>query len=79
MPFFRNAAGEIVLTMSEGDFELLLMALGYATGVVSMKKEPYGWLIGLVNRINENNPNFRPYQIPEETEEETHEQSKKDS
>lgn len=55
------------------------MALGYATGVVSMKKEPYGWLIGLVNRINENNPNFRPYQIPEETEEETHEQSKKDS
>ena len=48
--------------ISRDDFELLLLALGMATG--SVQDTPMRRLLfELANRINEGNPNWTPYEI----------------
>lgn len=52
----------VVITLSDEDFDLLLMMMGYVTG---MEKDDdlRKLFVGLVNRVNEGNPDFVPYKI----------------
>lgn len=54
------------ITLSQEDFDTLLLALGMATGLCfrgGQERMAYG-VIQLTNRINVGNPHFRPYEIP---------------
>jgi len=58
----------ITLEMSRDDYEGLLLMLGFAAGAASRKGElhTYWRWIDFVNRLNDGNPRFTPYEIPEE-------------
>lgn len=61
--------GDVVtLRMSADDYANLLLALGIAAG--SRARDGPGWLalaLALANRLNAGNPQWTPYEIPEET------------
>lgn len=53
-------------SLTPDEFDLLLLMAGVATGATMRqgdKEMAYGFL-RFVNRLNENNPNFTPYEIP---------------
>jgi hypothetical protein len=62
---YNKQGDEVVLTMTEADYELLLFLLGGVAGATA--KDPERWvvdvntIIGLVNRLNQGNPHFMPY------------------
>ena len=62
---YQERDGQVVLTMSREDYELLLMALGTATGAALQGKGMLGLkvIVPLLNRLNEGNPNYTPYQV----------------
>lgn len=70
--FTRDAANKTVnITLSDADYDLLLMLVGFGTGAAFQRKDiplANGFL-ALVNRMNEGNPDFRPYDIPQSPEE----------
>lgn len=63
---YREENGQVVLTMSREDYLQVLNVIAAATvhaahggkGVPSVND-----LFGLVNRLNEGNPNYTPYQV----------------
>jgi hypothetical protein len=58
---YREENGQVILTMSREDYQLVLMLLGAGVAgehVVSWKKACM-----LLNRLNEGNPNYTPYQV----------------
>ena len=55
----------VTLEMTRGEYENLLLAMGIAAGSASDKKAFWRW-IEFANRLNAGNPNFMPYEIPEE-------------
>ena len=58
---------EVVITLTEDQFGQLLVALGIAAGSQIAASRPlFFWLIRLANALNEGNPQWRPYEIPEE-------------
>lgn len=65
--FRRLANGDVQLTMSQNDYDRLLMVLGYANAalrdghcVLSRDK-----IFGLLNRLFDGSPTFRLYQVSE--------------
>lgn len=59
---------DLKLELTQKEFDLLLVLAGMATGLAfknGMTKLAYSFL-DLANRINEGNPNYHPYEIPEE-------------
>lgn len=52
--------GQVVLTMSRADYETLLICLGAAAGL-AVALQPH---LELMDRLNEGNPNYRPYTRP---------------
>jgi hypothetical protein len=62
-----SPAGNVVITMTQGDYDNQLLSLGAGssalnrTGAVPLRRS-----LGLVNRLNAGNPNYRPYAIPAE-------------
>ena len=65
---YSEKDGQVVLSMSREDYETLLIALGYYTGGISQragKNEAFTEMIELLNRLNQGNPNYRPYQVGE--------------
>ena len=60
---YREENGEVTLTMSRDDYDLVLMVLGYATGgAVKDGWIPPRKLLELTNRLNGGNPRYAPYQ-----------------
>jgi hypothetical protein len=61
---YSEKDGQVVLTMSREDYERVLMALGMATGAALRGYGPlaYRILVPLLNRVNEGNPDYTPYQ-----------------
>lgn len=59
---YSEENGQVVLRMSREDYEKLLLMLGAAFGRNIF--EPYR-MLEFVNRLNEGNPNYMPYQVPE--------------
>jgi hypothetical protein len=63
---YSEENGQVVLRMSREDYEGLLVWLGYATAQVA--KTGMGDLDGFLtflNRLNEGNPHYTPYQVEE--------------
>jgi uncharacterized NAD(P)/FAD-binding protein YdhS len=58
----------VSLEMTRSDFDQLMLMLGCACGSVHIPQNPqmfYSWL-RFTNELNNNNPNFTPYEIPAE-------------
>ncbi len=62
---YREENGQVVLTMSREDWQNLLMSLGIAAGSLDPESPMLARLFNLVNRLNQGNPNYRPYQVAE--------------
>lgn len=62
---YQEKNGQVILTMSQEDYDSLLLALGIATAhAMKHGGNPNRWL-ALVNRLNSGNPNYTPYQVEE--------------
>jgi hypothetical protein len=59
---YREENGQVVLTMSREDYEIVLMALGAFTAMTWDKTTDKGRMFVLLNRLNEGNPHYTPYQ-----------------
>ncbi len=58
----------MTIDLSSEEFDMLLLALGYATGAAHKENEKrlmYSF-VRLTNAVNRDNPNYIPYQVPEE-------------
>lgn len=66
--FSREPNGLIALRMNQDEWDELLVTLGYAGGAMASAGEPlmFNRTLRLVNRLNAGNPDFIPYEIPEE-------------
>lgn len=65
--YYEYLDGAIVeLTMTRSDYSSLLLALGMAAGAGYDTPGLQTNLLGLVNRINLNNPNFTQYKLEKE-------------
>lgn len=53
---YSEENGQVVLKMSREDYELLIRVLGKGTTDFFRK---------FLNRLNQGNPNYRPYQVEE--------------
>lgn len=63
---YREDNEQVVLTMSREDYERLLMMLGELTGhVLSGARSLWApdVVMSLLNRLNEGNPNYTPYEV----------------
>jgi hypothetical protein len=65
---FKREGGQITLVMSEDNYGRLMIALGMLTGLVHRVddiREFYS-VLRLANDLNAGNPQYTPYEIPEE-------------
>jgi hypothetical protein len=60
---YREENGQVVLTMSREDYERPLISLGYYTGGVLQRGGKINDLLALMNRLNDGNPNYTPYEV----------------
>ena len=58
----RLDGGRVLIDISEEEFTILLLMLGWAVGNRSVQEAVPGWWL-LVNSINEGNPHFTPYTV----------------
>ncbi len=60
--------GNVQLTLSRDDFQQLMFFLGVAAGSLARdgEKQQGRLVFALLNRMNEGNPLYRPYQLPGE-------------
>jgi hypothetical protein len=58
----------VTLDMSQSEFNELVLILGYAAGAANQEgdRRMFYRLIAFANAVNEQNPNWRRYEIPEE-------------
>lgn len=68
MSMVRNSDGSVVITLSDEWYGSLLLALGIAAGFSSREGNTAGMYraFQLANEVNEGNPQWTPYDIPEE-------------
>jgi hypothetical protein len=58
---YREENGQVVLTMSRGDYEILLIVLGYSfSSTLWVDRDA---ALRYINRLNEGNPNYTPYEV----------------
>lgn len=55
--------GLITLTLTRDDFEKVLIMLGLAAGSMISNPTQLEETLGLLNRLNDGNPNYTPYQV----------------
>lgn len=61
---YREENGQVLLTMSRDDYQMLLIVLGYATGgAIKEHWTSATRMFELTNRLNEGNPHYTPYQV----------------
>jgi hypothetical protein len=61
---YREENGQVILSMSREDYDALLIRLGLAAGVAATcDKALFAEHVKMLNRLNEGNPNYRPYQV----------------
>jgi hypothetical protein len=64
---YSQDGDRVTLELSRDDYDYLLVLLGMALPAIktSLGREAFIAAIALLNRLNEGNPGFDPYQIPE--------------
>ncbi len=63
MSYSENANGQVVLTLSREDYQLMLMLLG--AGAAGARIVSGNRALAFLNRLNEGNPHYTPYQVDE--------------
>ena len=63
-PGYAEVGDTVVLTMSRDDYNLLLLALGMAAGREN-DRDRFTAALALANRLNDGNPSWKPYKVPE--------------
>ena len=63
---YTRQGDQITLEMSIEDYETLLFIVGTAAGAIYNNRERFWRWIDFTNRLNTGNPNFAPYEIPDE-------------
>lgn len=58
---YREENGQVVLTMNAEDYERVLFRLG--SWLPRLSGQPLEDELLLINRLNEGNPNWRPYLV----------------
>jgi hypothetical protein len=56
----KRENGQVIINISEDEFAILLLALGFAIGSTKSWTQKRIWFL-LANSINEGNPNWTPY------------------
>ena len=65
--FTQNEDDCIQFDMPREDYNLMLLLVGYSLAVIKQNDHELFWpALEFVNELNAGNPNFAPYQIPEE-------------
>lgn len=59
---YSEKDGQVVLSMSREDYDIVLMALGALTAL-TWDKQKGARMLDLVNRLNSGNPNYTPYEV----------------
>lgn len=56
-------AGEVTITLSNAEFDALLLMMGYAAGAAHKEHNEalFNSFLRLANRVNQNNPGWTPY------------------
>ena len=65
---YSEQDGQVVLTLSRDDYDLLVQVMGYARGAAIENDGPLmppRAIVELLNRLNQGNPDFTPYQVGE--------------
>ena len=62
---YTEKGDTVTLEMSRAEYSNLLIAIGIAAGSATDRQVFWGWM-QFVNELNETNPQFTPYQIPED-------------
>lgn len=65
---YSEKDGQVVLTMSREDYENLLIWLRAATVAQSRSAADWDRILSFLNRLNQGNPNYTPYQVGEKSE-----------
>jgi hypothetical protein len=62
---YSEKDGQVLLTMSRDDYDTLLFAFGWAAGSALRDKDRgrLNRMLQVINRVNEGNPEYRPYQV----------------
>lgn len=60
---YREENNQVILTMSREDYAQLIFVLGIATGHMLKEGEKIDGMLGFMNRLNEGNPHYTPYQV----------------
>ena len=60
---YSEQGGQVVLTMSREDYDSLMIALGTVTGMALRDGIDTENCMAFLNRINQGNPNYTPYQV----------------
>ena len=66
---YSEQDGQVVLKMSREDYDLVLKVFAMATVRAMSDKRPILsslQVVELLNRLNQGNPNFTPYQVKED-------------
>ena len=64
---YSEENGQVILTMSQEDYDALLLRLGMAAGLAAKEcPKLLNEHVKMLNRLNEGNPHFRPYQLAKE-------------
>lgn len=63
-----NSDGDVEITLSPSDYQYLTMCLGMVVGAAAKDNDQYAAYsaLALANRVNAGNPEWTPYEIPEE-------------
>ena len=58
---------DVVLRMTQKEYDILLTALGSATAYACLQNERWMWLacLELMNSLNSQNSNYTPYEVPD--------------
>jgi hypothetical protein len=60
---YSERDGQVILTMSREDYDIVLMALGAFTAMTWNKTTDKGRMFVLLNDLNSGKPNYTPYQV----------------
>jgi len=60
---YHEQNGQVLLTMSREDFDHLLIVFGAASAAFLARAGDLADVLALLNRLNEGNPNYTPYQV----------------
>jgi hypothetical protein len=62
---YSEQNGQVVLTMSKEDYAAIIFALGMSAGQSMKDGRDLTGHLALLNRLNEGNPDYTPYQVGE--------------